>query len=256
MAPTFPFMASARTPVSAPTSAPELASSRHGWGALGAAFAGMVSLLLWDASGADLPLAHWFGTPFGFPLRLNWFLVEVLHQGARAVSGLLLALLLAGIWWPRGVLRRIPRAARVQLVLTALVSVTLVLLLKDASRTSCPWDLQEFGGVARYVSHWAPGINDGGPGGCFPAGHASAAFALFGGYFVFRRPAPVVARRWLALVLVAGLVLGIGQQMRGAHYMSHTFWTAWVCWVVALIIDRAASDGGRLWQAWTRLFSC
>jgi membrane-associated PAP2 superfamily phosphatase len=44
----------------------------------------------------------------------------------------------------------------------------------------------------------------------------------------------------LAAVLAAGLVLGLAQQLRGAHYMSHTFWTAWCCWVVACACDSAA----------------
>jgi len=87
------------------------------------------------------------------------------------------------------------------------------------------------------VSHWAWGVRDGGAGHCFPAGHASAAFAYLGGYFVFRRAAPGVARAWFAFALVTGLALGLSQQMRGAHFMSHTLWTAWFCWLTALAID-------------------
>ncbi|MDB5829967.1 MAG: phosphoesterase, partial [Variovorax sp.] len=116
-------------------------------------------------------------------------------------------------------------------------AVLAVTLIKSHSRTSCPWDLQIFGGMAQYVSHWAIGVEDGGPGKCFPAGHASAAFAWCGGYFVLRRAAPAVARRWLVVVLVLGSVFGVVQQMRGAHYTSHTLWTAWICWTVAFAID-------------------
>ena len=54
-----------------------------------------------------------------------------------------------------------------------------------------------------------------------------------GGYFVLRDRAPRAARIWLAAALAAGLVLGVSQQMRGAHFMSHTLWTAWLCWTVA-----------------------
>ncbi len=43
----------------------------------------LVGLLCWDASGADLALAREFGTPMGFPLREQWFLVDVMHRGAR-----------------------------------------------------------------------------------------------------------------------------------------------------------------------------
>jgi len=110
--------------------------------------------------------------------------------------------------------------------------------MKHGSRTSCPWDLDQFGGVARYVSHWSWARADGGPGHCFPAGHASAAFAFFGGYFVLARRVRGLARWWLLAAVVGGLLLGVTQQMRGAHYMSHTLWTAWLCWTTALLIDR------------------
>ena len=215
----------------------------------------LVGLLCWDASGADLALAHLFGTPMGFPLRYQWFLVDVMHQGARLAGWAFMGLLLVAIWWPPGLLRRLRKAERVQLVATVLASLAAVSLLKQASHTSCPWDQQAFGGIASYVSHWDWGVRDGGPGGCFPAGHASAAFACLGGYFVFRRRSPAIARRWLAAVMVLGLALGMAQQMRGAHYMSHTLWTAWLCWVVALIIDRVAAGHGRPCEVLTLPFS-
>ncbi|MEJ7686802.1 MAG: PAP2 family protein, partial [Variovorax sp.] len=64
-------------------------------------------LLLWDAAGFDLALARVAGTPMGFPLRGNWFLVQVLHEGAKVLSWATVLALFAGIRWPFGVLRRI-----------------------------------------------------------------------------------------------------------------------------------------------------
>lgn len=194
-------------------------------------------LLLWDASGLDLVLARMAGTPAGFAWRDDWFLNTVMHEGAKTLSWVLVLGLFAAIRWPVGPLRRLRQGERAQLAVTALASVFLISALKFTSRTSCPWDLQAFGGAARHVSHWAWGVPDGGPGHCFPAGHASAAFAYLGGYFVFRRASPGVARAWLACALLAGLALGLSQQLRGAHFMSHTLWTAWFCWVTALAID-------------------
>ena len=198
-------------------------------------------LMTWDALGGDLPLARLAGTPMGFPWRNDPFLVHVMHEGAKNLSWLLLVGLFVAIRWPVGVLRRLPTAARVQLALSVLASVLAVSLLKHASDTSCPWDVKEFGGVAQYVSHWAWGVRDGGPGGCFPAGHASAAFAFLGGFFVLRHVAPRAAIVWLGTALVAGLVLGVAQQLRGAHYMSHTLWTAWVCWTAGFVIELAVT---------------
>nr|WP_307700252.1 phosphatase PAP2 family protein [Variovorax paradoxus] len=198
-------------------------------------------LLGWDSTGGDLALARLAGTPAGFPWRDNAFLVHVMHESAKNLSWLFVIALFAGIRWPLGVLRRLSVRARAQLAFTVLLSVITVSLLKHASHTSCPWDLKEFGGVASHVSHWAWKVYDGGPGGCFPAGHASAAFAYAGGYFVLRRVSPGAAALWLGVSLVAGLMLGVSQQLRGAHYMSHTLWTAWICWTVGFAIDLVAA---------------
>jgi membrane-associated PAP2 superfamily phosphatase len=121
----------------------------------------------------------------------------------------------------------------------ALAAVTLLCVLavpalKQFSHTSCPWDLAEFGGVARYVSATGRlGVDDGGPGRCFPSGHATAAFAFFGGWFVLRdhQPAggaPVAGRRAAGRAGVRRR-----QYLRGAHYPSHTLWTAWLCWLIS-----------------------
>ncbi|VTU26746.1 PAP2 (acid phosphatase) superfamily protein [Variovorax sp. PBL-H6] len=197
----------------------------------------LLLLLAWDASGLDLALAGLSGTPTGFPWRDNGFLVHVMHEGARSLSWLLLAALFAAIRWPVGVLRRLRMRDRAQIPLAVLAGVLVVSLVKQASATSCPWDLQAFGGMAHYVSHWAWGVRDGGPGGCFPAGHASAGFAFVAGWFVLRRVSPSAARVWLAGAMVVGLLLGLAQQQRGAHYMSHTLWTAWLCWTTGFAVD-------------------
>ena len=205
-------------------------------------------LLIWDAAGLDVALASWAGTPMGFPWREHWFLVKVMHEGARSLSWVLVIALFISIRWPVWILRRLSVGERVQLAVTALASVMVVSLIKYTSRTSCPWELQAFGGAAHYVSHWAWGVRDGGSGNCFPAGHASAGFAYIGGYFVFRRSSPDIARVWLACALAAGLALGLSQQLRGAHYMSHTLWTAWVCWVTAFAIDALVRQASSLRQ--------
>lgn len=197
-----------------------------------------VGLAGWDLSALDLVMAHWFGGPAGFPWRDNIFLNEVMHDGARLLAwGLALGLCLA-VWWPVGVLRRLALQRRLQLAATTLVAVLVVSTMKSWSTTSCPWSLSEFGGVAHYVSHWQHLLTpDGGSGRCFPAGHAATGFAFFGGYFAFRPSAPQIARRWLFSALLAGGVLGLAQQIRGAHFSSHTLWTGFICWCVAWAMD-------------------
>jgi membrane-associated PAP2 superfamily phosphatase len=74
---------------------------------------------------------------------------------------------------------------------------------------------------------------------------AVAAFAFFGVYFLWRPHRPVLARRVLAGVGVTGLVFGLTQLARGAHFPSHTFWSAWVCWTLFVLAAaaRQALDG-------------
>lgn len=192
-------------------------------------------IVAWDLSGLDLVMARWFGSPTGFALRDHWLWSKVLHQGARRVAWALQLVLLLAIWWPFGVLRKLSRRERATMFITAMLILLVVSSFKNLNTTSCPWDLAEFGGSARYVSHWSWGLNDGGVGRCFPAGHASAAFCFLPGYFWLREKAPRQARVWLIATLIAAMTIGLAQQVRGAHYLSHTLWTGWVSWVVTLL---------------------
>ena len=100
--------------------------------------AALALLLAWEASGLDLPLARLAGGSGFFPWREHWLLARVLHADARDLAWLVGAWLLAGVWWPTGVLKRLSRAARVEWVVSAFLGVLLVNLLKYASPTSCP----------------------------------------------------------------------------------------------------------------------
>lgn len=193
-------------------------------------------LLAWDASGLDLSAVRAWGGAGGFALREHWFTSGVLHQGGRALAWLMAGVLLLNVVRP--LLPAQTRRERVWWLGMTLLCVLLIPLLKRASTTSCPWDLAEFGGLAQYVSHWQPGVLDGGAGHCFPSGHASAAFAFFSGYFALRRAYPRAAIAWVWAVLLVGAVFGWGQMVRGAHYPSHTLWTAWICWAVTLAGSR------------------
>lgn len=208
------------------------APAQAGWLTLGL----LVVVLAWDASDMDLPLAHLAGSATGFPWREHWLLAGVVHEGGRRVAWLLAVVLCLGVWWPVGPLARIGQRERMQLAVTTLLGALTVTLLKIGSRTSCPWELSDFGGFIQYASHWSL-HSDGGAGRCFPGGHASSGFAFLGGYFAFRRTDERMARLWLVGATLAGLLFGLAQQWRGAHFMSHTLWSAAVCWTVALLVD-------------------
>jgi len=189
----------------------------------------LLALLAWDASGLDMTMVRAWGSPQGFAWREQWLTRNLLHEGGRLLGWAVFAVLLVGIWKPLPFARPLPKPVRVWWALSTLACVALIPLLKRASHTSCPWDLAEFGGVAQHVSHWAWGLRDGGPGGCFPSGHASGAFAFLSGWFALRLDAPRAARWWLAGTLCFAAAFGWAQMARGAHYPSHTLWTGWVC---------------------------
>lgn len=212
-----------------------------------AVWIGLALLLCWDGSGADMAVMRLFGTPAGFAWREAFLASTLLHQGGRVLGWLAAGAWLIDAWRP--LWRGGPsRAERARWLLVALGCLLLVAAVKHASRTSCPWDLQDFGGAARHVSHWAWGVRDGGPGHCFPSGHASTAFAFLAGHFLLRDSRPAAARAWLAGVLGAGLLFGLAQVARGAHYPSHVLWTAWLCWAACVCADRIA----RRWCALPR----
>lgn len=162
----------------------------------------LVALLCWDAIGLDLPVARLFASTQGFALRDNWWTSTLLHEGGRLAAWVTLAAVMRALW--RAPAPQQPsRAQRGAWMAVMLLCILAVPAIKRFSPTSCPWDLAEFGGVAAYVSHWRLGLADGGPGRCFPSGHAVAAFGFFGMYFLWRDHSALRARAWLAAVLVA-----------------------------------------------------
>jgi len=190
-------------------------------------------ILLWDASGLDLTMARLVAGPTGFPWRDPWLTRVLLHEGGRVLAWLVFALLLLNVWRP--LIAGLSKAERMRWLLVTLVCVVAVPALKRISLTSCPWDLAEFGGVALHVSHWRLGVGDGGPGHCFPSGHAVSAFGFMFGWFALREHRPLLARCWLAGVMVIGLLYGATQFVRGAHYVSHSLWTGWICWALCVL---------------------
>ncbi len=194
---------------------------------------GLALVLAWDLMGLDLWLAGLSATPAGFPLRNHWALTALLHDGARQLAAILVAALAVGVARPFGPLRALSLRRRIWLLAAIVGGMVLVATIKRFTATDCPWELSAFGGTLPFVSHWDWGVLAGAaPGHCFPAGHASAGFAWMAGWFAWP-PGARTGRRWLLASVAAGLVLGVAQQLRGAHFMSHTLWTAWICWTWA-----------------------
>ncbi len=124
------------------------------------------------------------------------------------------------------------------LLLATLLSTALVGLLKRWTNVDCPWDLLRYGGGNAYYSVLMHRPSILGHAKCFPAGHASAGYAWIALYFFFLRMRP--QWRWwgLSFALGLGVLFGVTQQLRGAHFLSHDLWSLMVCWLTALGLYR------------------
>lgn len=194
---------------------------------------------VWDIGEWDLATLRHLRDANGFLLQQHPSLELWLHSRVRAVGW--------GAYFGAWFWAIFPHASLVsgrkdRLALMGMVTLNLLVinLMKYFSTTSCPWSLAEWGGVAQYVSHWQWGITDGGPGRCFPSGHAATAWAfsplVIAAWWPLLQTRHVKAAVLMSLVLCIGALLASGTQaLRGAHYPSHAAWTAVICWGLSLV---------------------
>ena len=197
----------------------------------------LTAMLMLDAGGGDLWLAKQLYNLQGHDwlLRDHWLTEQVLHRGARSLNYLLSALVLLLTAKSLRSCRQNRELARSYLALSIslLSSFAVVAGLKAVTNAACPWDLSVFGGTEMYYHLFQSRPAELPTSRCFPAGHASVGYAWVALYFFFARVNP--QRRWLGLAtgLAAGLVLGIDQQLRGAHFLSHDLTTLMLCLLCA-----------------------
>lgn len=201
----------------------------------------LIAVLAWDMSGLDLPVARRLGDASGFAARDVFWAKTVLHDAMRWLEAA--AWLLLGADAMRQPAPRFgpSRALRRRALVAGLLTLLLVPALKSLSTTSCPWSLQAFGGSAPWISHWNWRLVDGGPGRCFPSGHSAGVFAFCCWLWLWRPWRQVLAWRWsLAWMTLfgVGLLASAAQWARGAHFVSHSLWSAWLCASSAWILLR------------------
>ncbi|KQO02215.1 hypothetical protein ASF01_00300 [Stenotrophomonas sp. Leaf70] len=170
-------------------------------------------------------------------LKDSWWTSHVVHRGGKNLSTLaallvMLALLRACFdtrWKPL-------RMPLLYLLLAVGLSTGMVALLKSMTQMDCPWDLQRYGGLRPFIGLFQPRPVMLGHAACFPAGHASAGYGWVALYFFALRMRPQWRWAALAVAVATGLVFGISQQLRGAHFLSHDVWSLAVSWTVAVLI--------------------
>ncbi|MCC2970505.1 phosphatase PAP2 family protein [Massilia sp. IC2-476] len=217
------------------------------------ALAALLILALGAWTDADLWLAdaQYDRVTAGFPWREAWLTATFSHRIAKTAlsvcAGVIIALAIGDTIWPQRAFDRPLARLRLRVVAWSAVLVPLVVsLLKQSSNAHCPWDLARYGGAQPYVRLFEALPAGVLPGHCLPAGHASSALWLVS-LVVFWLPGPA-RRAWrgLALCLAPGLALGWMQQMRGAHFLTHTLWSAWIaCAIVLALVVMLSGDTGR-----------
>ena len=88
----------------------------------------------------------------------------------------------------------------------------------------------DFGGNRPYVTLFADRPDYLPRAGCFPGAHSSSGFALMTLYFALRDARPRLARAALGVALLVGTAFAIGQEARGAHFLSHDLTSVALSW--------------------------
>jgi membrane-associated PAP2 superfamily phosphatase len=169
----------------------------------------------------------------------TWWAVGLIHTGGSwlvRVAGLAaLGTLTASFWQVR--LASLRRAAAF-LVAGLLICPAAAGALKQVTNVDCPRDLRYYGGTRPYVGLLGDRPDALPRAHCYPGAHASSGFALMSFYFVMLGPRPKLARRVLAATILIGAVFSVGQQARGAHFLSHDLASATLAWFLLLILYR------------------
>ena len=210
-------------------------------------------LILWigNYTSIDLALADaMFDRASGtFPWHHAWLAERFNHGILKTilqVAGALVVALAAWDWArPRPTWEASRRTGLRVLALSAILVPTCISVLKHFSDSHCPWDLQRYGGREPYVrilEMLPAGVS---PGQCLPGGHASSALWLVGLAVFWLPHRPRMAAAVGGLMLAFGLAVGWMQQLRGAHFLTHTLWSMWIAVFIVDVLYRTLGPAGR-----------
>ncbi|MBD8530890.1 MULTISPECIES: phosphatase PAP2 family protein [unclassified Massilia] len=206
--------------------------------------AASAALIFWLGHFTDIDLdladAVYDAGIHAFPWRYTWLADTFNHTILKGV------LTLAAAWFVLAAARDAwrPRAGRTALDrlrlrvvgLSAVLVPVVISTLKQASVAHCPWDLARYGGSEPYLRLFEalpPGVA---AGHCLPAGHASSALWLLSLCVLWLPARPRRACRVALAALLFGGLVGWMQQLRGAHFLTHTLWSIWLACAVVLAI--------------------
>lgn len=218
-----------------------MATERRGARLAGPALLMLLAALciLWLGARTDIDLAladaAFSRGAMAFPLRHAWLTDRVAHTLFRRVV-IVLGMAWVGVAaWDLVAPRCWSGVRRAQVRVVALSAVLVpvaIALLKQLSASHCPWDLQRYGGTQPYV-RLLDAVPDGvAAGNCMPAGHASSALWLISLAVLFLPHRPRTAGAMAMFFMAMGFAIGWIQQLRGAHFLTHTLWSMWIACVL------------------------
>jgi membrane-associated PAP2 superfamily phosphatase len=180
----------------------------------------------------DAAADQWLGAGSG-----DWWAHRLIHDGGRWFARCIAATVLV-LWLGSFVCAdaRPWRRTAGFVFLAMITSILVVGLLKTVTNVDCPWDLAEFGGDRPYVGLFADRTDSLSRAQCFPGAHSSSGFALVCFYFVFRDRSRRAARWALLAACLVWAVFSLGQQARGAHFLSHDLASLAIVWFVQLLL--------------------
>lgn len=209
----------------------------------------IVAVVVFETTTLDVSLANHFYdfASQQWPYKDSWWASQLIHEYGRRLI-VLLFLINVGVLtlaYLRPRLKEYRRPAA-YMALVLIFAPLIVSMGKKISNTDCPWELDIYGGDRPYILLFEDRPNHLPATQCFPGGHSSGGFALLGLYFLFLKRNTRLAKLGLAIGLGMGGIFAFGQEVRGAHFISHDTWSAALCWFIALGIYTAIFKQ-RLW---------
>lgn len=187
-------------------------------------------MVFFHEAGIDEKISSHFFSNNEWIYRDNFFLEKILHKGGVLFSTTILICFIGYfiyLW-----IKKTQDKKRLQyigfIVVSTLITILAVFFLKRWSTLPCPWNSTIYGGGTIRPSIWQMFSLNFPSAHCFPGGHASAGYSFlsiyFGYLYVYGK------RNWLSLVpgVLLGVIFGITQQMRGAHFISHDMGTIFI----------------------------
>lgn len=214
----------------------------------------LILAVIFEYSGLDV---WWVSHFYDFqnnmwPYKHHWFFDDIIHSGGRWFDRIIMLIWLLTFiltYFQFGFKRH--RKILLYFLFATATGPLMVGVGKHLTHIYTAWDLQMFNGKQPYI-RLLDTVPAGVPiGHAFPAGHASGGYAFLSIYFVMLYFRSSYRFFWFFFAICLGLIFGIGQQIRGAHFPSHDLFTLVICWYAAMTVYLLFYP-----KEWSRLKQC